>query len=442
MKWWHIFLIALGVRLLLMVIVWSQFGNQFYLENVTGDSAGYMSLAQSIVEGRGFQYHGIVSALRTPMYAMFLSVFYFLHLPLWFIPLVQNILGSLTAVLLFIIGSRLFSARAGIIAGLLWAFEPYNVFSGNTIMSETLFIFLLILSFYCFTRWFNGNQNKIYAITGFVLGLTVLTRPIAPFFLSALFLFFFFLHYGKKNLQKNIISGCVFIAIFCITVAPWLWRNYKVFGVADFTPVTVNYALYSRIVPMATVIEKGISPGEANAVIDLELAGKFPNFTLQTFDHTFDYVPELKADAIIALKKHWPTIITNHLKALVPGVFVTGWGEFFNYFWPTWNQDDPWLTGLVRQGEYGQALKALGSPFKLTLLLGGIGWAFIYWIVLNTVITKRKNKVVWILLTFAVLFILLAVQPPMNVRYRMTSFPFLFLLFGAYESRFKIFRSK
>ena len=438
MKWWHIFLIALAVRFLLLALLWNQFGDQFYLDTVTGDAPGYLSVGQSIAEGRGFQYHGITSALRTPIYPLFLSVFYFFHLPLWLVPVAHDILGAMTAVLLTLIGARWFSQKAGTTAGLLWAFEPYNVFLDNTVMSETLFIFLLVLSLYCFCRWYDSGRNKFSAITGFVLGTTVLTRPIAPFVLAAVFLFFLILRRGKINLGKAVIAGCVFLAVFSFTIMPWLWRNYRVFGAADFTPVPINYAFYLRIMPMAVSIERNVTPSEASLIVDRELHDKISNFSSTKFDHTFEYVPQLKDEVLVALKRHWPVIITNHLAVLVPGIFVTGWGEFFNYFWPTWNQNDPWLTGLLRQGKYVEALAALGNPFKLILVLGVIVWVYIYWRVLKTVISKRKNSAVWLLMVFAVLFILLAVQPPMNVRYRMSSFPFLFLLFGAYEARFKM----
>lgn len=438
MKWWHIFLIALAVRFLLMVLLWNQFGDQFYLDTVTGDAPGYLSVGKSIAEGRGFQYHGITSALRTPMYPLFLSAFYYFHLPLWLVPVAQDILGAITGVLLFLIGVRCFSKQAGAIAGLLWAFEPYNAFLGNTIMSEALFIFLFVLSVYYFCCWYDCGRHKFSAITGFVLGLAVLTRPIAPFILAAVFLFFLIMRRWKINRGKVVISGGVFLAVFCFTIMPWLWRNYRVFGVADFTPVVINYAFYSRIMPMAVTIERSVTPAEASLIVDRELHDKIPDFAPTKFDHTFEYTPQLKSEATAALKRHWPVIITNHLKALVPGIFVTGWGEFLNYFWPTWNQNDPWLTGLLREGKYIKAFGTLGNPFKLTLVLGAIGWIYVYLRVLKTVITKRKNSVVWLLFTLAVLFVLLAVQPPMNVRYRMSSFPFLFLLFGAYEARFKM----
>ena len=149
-----IFALALVLRLILIVFLYQKVGPQYYTDAGTVDTLTYLGSAEGIVQGKGFTFWGYTSAVRTPIYPLFLSVFYLFHIPIFVVPFVQIMFASLSAVVLYRIGGLFLSPKVGLIAGILFAIEPYNLFYSTIIMSESLFILLFLLSIYSFGKWY------------------------------------------------------------------------------------------------------------------------------------------------------------------------------------------------------------------------------------------------------------------------------------------------
>ena len=212
-----------------------------------GDWYFYHWQAQAIVQGHGFidpwillgthQYRP--SAIHPPLYPLLLSGVYALggHSALDQRSL-GLVLGTITLVLVGLLGKRVGGPRLGLIAAFLYAVYPLMIAVDGDLMSETLYGPLiagtLLTSFAVIDR-----PNAWRAIgLGALIGLAALTRSEALLFIPFLVLPIAYRARsdwrGRGMLAIVAIAGCV------VVLTPWTIRNENVFG--RFVPVSTNDA--------------------------------------------------------------------------------------------------------------------------------------------------------------------------------------------------------
>ncbi len=429
-----LFSIAIIVRFCLMILFLRHFGSDFYTAG-NSDSFGYLDIGKSIAEGHGFQMNGVTSAMRTPLYPLFLSVFYLLHIPLWVIPIVQHGIAGISAVLLYRIGKLFFGMRAGKIAGFLLAVEPYGVLLGNTVMTETLFLFFLLLSLYFFGQWMLLGKLRVSpALSGFFLGAATLVRPLT-LYLPMVFLVFLFWRF-RREWRQHIRRALVFGTVFAAVLAPWSVRQHRLFGSYELTNLD-TYLLYFRVAPIAEAQARGIDYASAVRVLAENIHRMIPNFSEAALEHTFSYTSVLSQESRRILAQH-PAAVVQYFFASIPsGLFASGYDEFLEIFGYERHAPDQHITGLFRDGRYGEALAALfgRDAFHAVFLIGALLWAAAYaGIILGFFVswnTRPEGRLGMIFfLTLAAFFIFFSIGPLVFVRYRVLSYPELFLLIG------------
>ncbi|MBP7088339.1 MAG: glycosyltransferase family 39 protein [Candidatus Omnitrophica bacterium] len=226
----------------------------------SSDSIWYTEAAKGFLKGRGvvtmglniippdnpksFPYYADLKIIDNdyylhknipPLYPLFLALCYFLggvNTLAYFIP--QLILSSLTCLLVYLIAEEIFNKPVALLAGLVVACYPDLIFWTSFIRTETLFIFLLTLSFWLLMRG-NSKDNPFLIYIGAVtIGLAGLTRiTIIPFLP---FIFLWQSYYSSDNRKKNFKIALVMVLIIFIVLLPWALRNFILFG--KFTVLT------------------------------------------------------------------------------------------------------------------------------------------------------------------------------------------------------------
>ena len=137
-----IFAVALAVRL---VHVW-QIRDAPFFTVLMGDSRAYDDWAREIAQG---DWLGHEVFYQAPLYPYFLGTLYSIAgRDLVFVRVCQAIIGALACVLLGLAGARLFSKRAGVIAGLALALYAPAIFFDALLQKSVLDVFLV-----CLTIW-------------------------------------------------------------------------------------------------------------------------------------------------------------------------------------------------------------------------------------------------------------------------------------------------
>lgn len=192
----YIFLGAVLLRLAYSINSW-----------VAGDTPDYLALAESIRNGQ-FNLNGVPTTFRPPLYPLMVSLFGDATI------IVQCILGGLTCVLIYRISRSIWPA-------VFYSVLPMSLHYTAVIMTETLFVFLVVLGVYCWTR------KWIYS-AGIIFGLAALCRPVALLMLGlALVISFLIKHYRRRT--------AIMLGIAVLVCLPWMIRNSIVDGKITLT---------------------------------------------------------------------------------------------------------------------------------------------------------------------------------------------------------------
>ena len=225
---WVIFIFGFAVRLVARLLQ----GSSNFWE--TGYHA-YSRLVTNIVSNGDYSVatnFGDKRAFWPPVYPLFLAVFTFGNR--WYLPAIiaQSAVGALTAVVIYYIGRELFNRQTAAIAGIVTALYPYYVSHDGKVQDTALFTFITALCIFIFIKCRKSQSNILWALAGLILGSALLTRAMLQPFAVIVFLWFGYTH-GRKVLLT--------IAVFVLTISPWLIRNYLQIGSLVFTSQTGRF---------------------------------------------------------------------------------------------------------------------------------------------------------------------------------------------------------
>jgi len=192
----------------------------------------YYQMATNLSKGEGLQLAS-QSAVRTPLYPLFLSLTTVGGSSYLWIVVPQALIGAGTAFCAFLIGRVLFGNTAGLLAGALTAVYPYYVAHDTALQDTSLATFLTALAvFLLLNAWYSTSIRK-WALAGLSLGLCVLGRPtIVPFALGAL-VWVWLVCEGTRRLR--FYSLLAVLLPLCLVVGSWLARNAFILGTPTLT---------------------------------------------------------------------------------------------------------------------------------------------------------------------------------------------------------------
>ena len=229
------------------------------------DASVYDRLGLSISEGKGYVNNsGTPHCHYPPFYPFFLSVIYALFGHSYAaVRIFQSILGAFSCVLIYLIGKRVFTVSVGVIAGFIsMAYLPF-IKSAELLLSELVFTFLVLLIVLYLLK-IRENMNFGNAIVlGLLSGMSLLTRSMA--ILLPLFMLPVFIYSRKGDLPYILKRYIVVLLFFCLTMTPWIVRNYNIHR--HFVPTSVEggMTLWMSYFPTKGVF--GINPTAEDPVV-------------------------------------------------------------------------------------------------------------------------------------------------------------------------------
>ena len=191
---------------------------------LTGDSQSHFLPGFDLVHGYTFE----PELRRPPGYALFAAGTILLFgEDLRALAFVQQVLGVLTALLAYGLGRVTFGRLAGLLAGLLVAVNGALIVSGQSIMTETLFTFLLLGTLLLLLQAGRTGRWPWAVTAGLALGAAALTRPVAQ--ALVLLVPLAFLLYDRR--LWPIVRGTVLVGVGVLLVmGPWMLRNMAEHG--------------------------------------------------------------------------------------------------------------------------------------------------------------------------------------------------------------------
>lgn len=199
-----------------------------YSQNQYAD--GYDQLAANLAAGKGYRFYPDTAAtlMREPGYPLLLAGTYKLFgSDFRIVKLLNMILAFGTAYCMICIARRI-SVNSFLIFGapLLFLFHPETLIAESRGGVEIFFGFMLALFMLTVYRAAASGRWRDYALSGAVLGATLLVRSTPLLFPVVLFGYFAFL--DRKNGRVFVLARnfAVLVLTMCLMLSPWIIRNY------------------------------------------------------------------------------------------------------------------------------------------------------------------------------------------------------------------------
>jgi len=207
------------------------------------DSHGYVSLAENLVAGNGFAWDTAMpwtpDSFRTPAYPLYLAG----SLTVFgsFVPALigQVFLSLLLGYLMLLIADRYLKIEVGIVAVAVFFLMPFSVLVTVRYLTQILFTTFLMLAVWFWLEYLSKGYGKYLTLSSLLTPLAALVRPIG-IFLTAPFIASLALQalWKQVSWKKFLGVSAIMVAIFAVAIAPWVYRNYVVFGLPYLSSIT------------------------------------------------------------------------------------------------------------------------------------------------------------------------------------------------------------
>jgi 4-amino-4-deoxy-L-arabinose transferase-like glycosyltransferase len=273
-----IFLIALVLRLVPVLL-------SYDLPIGLDDMFQYDMLARSIVAGNGFRWYaeddlrlirrylsvevpaeydprGILTSFRAPGYPAFLALVYAVcgvgGRRLFYARLAQTPLGAALAPLTWALARQIgFGEQAARWAAVAIAAFPLLVVYPLALVTENLFVPLLMLGLALVLRASEKGQVRDHALAGLVLGLAALTRSVVAGLVPLIAVW---LWWTEQEKHVGFRNGVALILCFLLITVPWAVRNTYLHDRPTWVESALGYDLYLGYHPQSTgTFQYGIS---------------------------------------------------------------------------------------------------------------------------------------------------------------------------------------
>ncbi len=195
------------------------------------DAQYYDDMAQDIARGRLIRREAFFMG---PLYPYFLAALYSTFgRNFMLVRLIQIFGGSVTVVLTYLLGKRVFRPSVALVAALMLSLYGAVTFYEGQLLMMWLGTLITITMLYTLYAKSNGMDLKRYALAGVLLGLSALARANILIFLPLVLVWILFI----KKTNRFATAG-VFVLATVVMIIPATLHNY--IASADFVPITSN----------------------------------------------------------------------------------------------------------------------------------------------------------------------------------------------------------
>jgi len=176
------------------------------------DTLAYAGLAREMIQGLWSNNNFIITEgiIRPPLFPLVWSIFLRLGIPDTGTLIILELIPSLLSVLfIYLIAKELYNEKVGLIASFMAAVAWIHLFYSVRIMTDVPSLFLALASIYFFVKTYEKIELKYFALSIFLLSLSILTRYSYGLIGIAYIIFLGIIHRHKILAKKNFWIGGV-----------------------------------------------------------------------------------------------------------------------------------------------------------------------------------------------------------------------------------------
>jgi 4-amino-4-deoxy-L-arabinose transferase-like glycosyltransferase len=192
------------------------------ITSIDSDASLYHERALSLLSKKSFDDF---DTYRTPGYPVFIALIYSISSgSVWFVLFIQILLNLISVVLVYKIAATIIHHKIALLSAFLFAIDLHQSYWAVTLYTDTLFVFLFLVSVYYLCKSIKENNFLSICLSALFLGIATLVRPIS--FLFPFVAVIFILVFCNFKLKMKLAYSLLFSIIFIATISPWLLHNY------------------------------------------------------------------------------------------------------------------------------------------------------------------------------------------------------------------------
>jgi hypothetical protein len=449
-EWWTprlvwLLIAATAVRLALLAVTLVRFGSSAL---IYADTTSYLEPGRNLLLHGRFFANGVADLVRTPGYPLFLAVTSLFGLPT---AAVGNVILSVFCVFLVWKLGRVVSGDDRIALGAAWifAFEPVSLIYSYALMSECLFLVLLLLSMERLAVFLRRRRLRVLVAAGLWLAAATFVRPITLYLPAALAAGLFLALARVPGLRWKAP------AVLLVSALPWLaaWqiRNFVETGYSGFSSAgEINLYFQGASGVTARV--------EHRPFLDVRRETGYIDFTHNSGQ---DYLyppylalhPEqvawnqgqrlafLHAQALRIIRAHFWVYLSSCLTSILRTVFIPGEQYFDQLLYPGNSVHDAGMA-FKDQSRWTILPSTQGDRVEIERAVFAAGLLGMYLLALRGVFFGNVQQAHrWMLLGILLYFLCVTAageEPGGNMRFRLPIMPIVCILAAAGFPRKKI----
>ncbi|MDP9728251.1 glycosyltransferase family 39 protein [Alicyclobacillus tolerans] len=260
---------------------------------IYGDMVHYNHSALFLLLHHVYTYWGSGPAAQiTPGYPLFLAAMYAVgrlfspnvHVWIHMALMGQAVLSAWSVYLLYRLSLRLIPAWGAVLAALLFLTYPTAIWSPLTLLTETLYVFTLLLFVTAFFRALEKPLLRRFFLAGLLLGLCTLVRPtVFPLIIAPVLLFLQSAY--RRQMGRSLRNWAIYVIGFILPMFPWWIRNEVVFHKLILTDEDAgNPLLYgtTRRFLNDPALGRGLSPKQQEHLALVRIGQQFAHHPWQS----------------------------------------------------------------------------------------------------------------------------------------------------------------
>ncbi|HEX3068429.1 MAG TPA: hypothetical protein VHX14_07625, partial [Thermoanaerobaculia bacterium] len=217
-----VFALALAVRLVFLILTGP---------HISTDTSEYEAIGSNIAAGNGVSLDTaapfIPTVRRPPAYPAFLAIVNGRGLVHRYrVAAIQIVLDSAVAVAILMLTAAVPMRSARIAAAVIYVLHPAAVEAASTILTETLFTFLVACAAMLVIAARKSDRLALSLIAGIIMGLSVLCRPLGVIYAGSAVLMLL----AWRRQPRALVHAAGFAAACALVILPWTIRCTAVTG--------------------------------------------------------------------------------------------------------------------------------------------------------------------------------------------------------------------
>src|SRR5680860_1397189 len=390
------------------------------------DGEEYRSLTESILSGTGFSQNGEIDTLRSPGYPSFLAFSKYVTGSYFTATLLQIFLVFFSDIIIRRLDKLFYinksknegGKRVGEIAASLFLLNPVVWSLSLLIMTDILFLFLFLFGFYLVVS--NPLHRSRVITASIVFTLAIYVRPMGVFVIPIFVALFLITNTTWKDKIKYFT---IMIFIILVAVSPWVYCNYRITGVADFSSFKAwNLSAYA--VPLFLANKN--HTGQAEEIINIE---KSINIPLSKW-RDLRYSKEVSNIAEKIILDQPFSYIKYHIMASLPFLFSSPISQALGTYKSAMHISDefkPSAINYLTSHEWKLFLKSVTADWWK--FAERVIWLIIYVVAILGIWIERKRLTTWVFV-FIPAYLMILAGPVANARYAVQALPFILIIFS------------